>query len=68
MKKGKDAKGKYTIPATQVLMHEIVGHADPIAAGGDRDDENAIDNENAVLEQLKLKKQKREADPCHTAR
>ena len=68
MKKGRSADGKWNAPIEQVLMHEIVGHADPIAAGGSRDNENAVENENKVLAQLKRFKQMREADPCHTAR
>ena len=68
MKKGLSDKGKWNIPAEQVLMHEIVGHADPIAAGGSRDNENALENENNVLEQLNLSKQKRVVNKWHTAR
>ena len=68
MKKGLSDNGKWNIPAAQVLMHEIVGHADPIAQGGPRDNENAVKNENNVLDQLNKIKQKREEKEWHTAR
>lgn len=68
MKYGLSDEGEWDIDAAQVLMHEIVGHADPIADGGDRDKENATENENKVLEQLNLNNKKRKVNPCHTAR
>lgn len=68
MKKGLSDKNKWEVPDSQVLMHEIVGHADPIAAGGIRDKENALVNENKVLDELNRSNQKREVEIWHTAR
>lgn len=39
-----------------VLMHEMVGHGIPALADVGRDTGNAVDNENKVREELRLKK------------
>ena len=61
-------KGRWNAPIERLLMHEIVGHADPISAGGSRNDENAVENENRVLEDLQMTDQMRDEEPWHTAR
>ena len=68
MKNGRSADGKWKAPAAQVLMHEIVGHADPIAAGGERDNELSIWWEDLCLAQMKRYKQMRPISLWHTAR